>query len=234
MSHVFSYMVTRNEAERYLAETVSDLVELTDGCLVYDDCSDDDTMEIARDFGALPIKRHAGIPSFLEDESAFRQAAWRSMEEIFRPEPGDWILTLDADEIVFPYGRSGLDMVIAEAISNQGTGVIMRVREMWNPDMTHERIDGFWGSITALRLVAWRPDGQFLPNTQGGGSVPFYDVDTRTLRAWQKTNKLEIHHFGYARQEDREAKYARYSQHPGHNKRHIASILQDGILKEVA
>lgn len=225
--NIFSYLVTKNEADRYLVEGVQDLLEMTDGLLVYDDQSDDDTPNIAIDFGAAMWSRPNDVPPFSEDESAFRQAAWAAMEKVFQPEDGDWILTLDADEALFPYGRSGLEWAIAEALSADCDAIAMRVREVWeDTEFNLERVDGFWGSIVAVRLVAYHPNGAWSPKKEGGGSVPLYFNIC-------PTKKIEIHHYGYARQADREAKYARYSEGKGHNRRHIQSILQTPELRPI-
>lgn len=230
---IYSYMVTRNESDRYLAESLLDLVELTDGVLVYDDQSDDDTPEMALDCGAYVWTRPDHCATFVQDESEFREAAWRAMVEVFNPNESDWILTLDADELLYPYGRSGLDMVIKEAKEDGFGGIKMKVREIWDDEQNLERVDGFWGAIDALRLVQYNPGGKFSSKKQGGGSVPLIPGPVIPGPVTE-TSRLEIHHFGYARQQDREAKYARYSQTKGHNPVHIESILQPPTLRAVA
>lgn len=73
---IYSYMVTRNESSRYLDACLSWNLPHIDGLAVYDDHSTDDTVELARQHGAKATIRSDDVPSFMEHEGQFRQAAW--------------------------------------------------------------------------------------------------------------------------------------------------------------
>lgn len=212
---IYAYMITRNEAGRYLEETVSSLQEQVDGVCVYDDRSDDATTDILTKLRVPHLIRGPQTVSFLEDESLFREHAWKMMESVFNPHPGDWILTLDADEIL---RSSGPLTALCEQAERDGHDALwMHVHELYTPSQI--RTDGYWGTIRALRFALWHPNGKFAPKAMGGGSLPDY------IRNPGETTKADILHYGYIRPEDRQEKFDRYSKTVGHSRSHINSIL---------
>lgn len=227
---LYSYLVTHNEAERYLGQTIRHLMDYVDGLLVYDDRSNDTAAFgfFKGLFGGEYATRPETVPSFLENESQFREAAWQQMEETFHPREGDWIITLDADEELFPTYRHHIESVI-DSISH-AVGIRIPVKEIWQRDDTglYARVDGFWEDISALRLVEYKPGGTFTDKKMGGGSVPSYATENVTFRP-----ELEIRHYGYTEQADRDARYKRYMTHPGHNQTHIASIITPPTLQKL-
>jgi hypothetical protein len=84
-----AYVITRNE-ERFLPACLGFLCRLTDDVVVVDAESDDRTPEIARSFPRV---------RFLSRPMPFRFADQRNIAQLFCR--GDWILTLDGDEL-FP------------------------------------------------------------------------------------------------------------------------------------
>lgn len=79
-------IATKNEASNLPDALAS--VDFADEVVVVDDCSEDKTAQIAKDFGAKVILRNSA-GSFHENKNlAIEQAK------------GDWILSLDADEVV--------------------------------------------------------------------------------------------------------------------------------------
>ncbi len=223
MKHLYAYMITKDEAGRYLEETISALQELTDCVTVYDDRSEDETTSILEKYHIPYIIRAPNAPSFMKDESQFRWRAWKFMAAICDPRPGDWILTLDADEILRTSGP--LIDLCAQAETFGLDALWLHVNELWSPSQI--RTDGFWATIRALRLAAWKPNGDFRSTKMGGGSLPDY------VKNAGETAKADILHYGYMRPEDRQAKYDRYSQKTGHSLQHIKSILQPPTLAKV-
>lgn len=224
---IYGLMVTHNEGSRYLADVVAHHAAFLDDLFVYDDQSTDDTADVARRAGAVVMTRSDQIPSFLEHEGVFRQAAWDSLDDVVKPAAGDWVFALDADEYFItetPDTRSQLEAAITAAEAHDG--VRLRVDEVFavRAGRPYRRVDGFWGEITAVRLARWKRQGEFRDQRMGGGSVPTYAIDDCVS---QVSALYSILHFGYARAADRRERHQRYVDHPsnGHNPRHIASIL---------
>jgi hypothetical protein len=230
---LLGHMVVRNERDRWLTSTLPYLAELCAGAVaVYDDQSTDDTVAYVQGLGLNVRSRPEAIPSFHENEGVFRWAAWQYMERTFRPRDGDWVLVLDADELLLSNRAGGdADLVrlqLLEAIglaedAGQST-VTFKVAEAFDFNgmgWPLVRVDGFWGGITACRLARWKCQGVFEPHREGGDSLP-----TSWPRAPESDMQLEILHLGYARSEDRAVKYERYRAGTGHNPRHVQSIIE--------
>lgn len=235
MTRIVGHMVVRNELQRYLPDTLGWLQkEITPEVVVYDDQSDDGTFEFLEASSVTAIARRPdNVPSFAENESGFRRAAWEFLESAVRPKIGDWILVIDADEfLVLDHRGQLLDRIettIDACLASGYRAVNFTVREVFGIDGISPMIrkDQYWDRIRACRLVRWGPDAQFLPVPEGGGSVP---------NNWQNwrfyAEDLSLLHYGYAREQDRQAKFDRYRTSPfgGHNPTHIASILRPGKL----
>lgn len=226
---LYSYLTTKNETQRYLAEFLEELAPYVDDLLIYDDQSYDwdDLAELAEYAGATLVRRPGYAFSFAEDESFFRQQAWDAMVEYFEPTEDDWILSLDADEFLrAPYPEYVKEL--CDGLAPHGyNGLKLHIHEVWT-DITEPpeiRTDGFWAQTEGLRLCRFRPNAKFSPAKLGGGSLPDY-IDSVVVSA-----EIDILHYGYARQEDRRKKYDRYRSHSGrHNPRHISSILKTPTL----
>lgn len=230
---IFAVTVGRNEADRYLGQVLGWTRMFVDRHLYYDDGSVDISMDVAVAHGCNAMGSEGN--RFLDDESEVREDAWRWVDKLFGPRPGDWILALDADEFLVVGDGSGterevLERIILDAEREGYTSISFPVREMFDwtedDDKPMYRVDGFWGSISANRLAKWTGRLDFKPVELGGGSLPAgYDTPWTTVA-------LNILHFGYARQEDREMKARRYAARPGvHNPAHIDSILRPPTLK---
>lgn len=241
---LLAYMVTKNEASRYLDACLSWAKGFLDGIAVYDDQSTDDTVELAESHGAL-VSVRAGSPSFLLHEGQFRQRAWRWLEEALEPEPGDWVLALDADEFLMsrlvrpepdtgPELRAQINSGIEEAETYKLDGIRLRIAEVFaatevngayvSPEV---RRDGFWPSIAGIRLFRYEPNGVFENRAMGCGAAPTYVA----LQQTRQNENLALVHVGYLDPEDRREKHRRYSTLTGHNQTHVASILKTPRLE---
>lgn len=213
-------MVTKNEEGRYLEACMSWAATITDRIFVFDDQSTDETVEIAHSFGAKFEIRQDGVPSFVESESLFRYCGWAYMLNRLNLEVGDWVLSIDADE--FPIG----DMMETLQILHRGgwKGAQLKIWEMWNRVPLMHRTDGFWGTITGVRLCRVEAeDHSFRSAKMGCGSVPAFAMKDPYVGELP----LEILHMGYADVEDQCVKYEFYNSNTknGHNNKHIQSIM---------
>jgi hypothetical protein len=234
---LIGHMVVRNEVDRWLSTTLPWLADLCDGHVaVYDDQSTDGTVDYVESLGLPVARRPDAIESFRSNEGIFRWAAWTAMERALSPRLGDWILAVDADELLLtndPNGNRELVIArlydaIADAEANRARTATFEVAEVFgfdDRDWPLVRTDGYWGAITACRLAKWTVQGIFEPRKEGGGSLP-----SAWPRATDTATHLQLLHLGYARGEDRHAKHQRYAAGHGHNPRHVASVLQPPTL----
>lgn len=230
MSRLIVSYVTKNETDRWFQASLESSAAFADGVFVYDDKSDDDTVDLAFEYTKDICVRWEDETSFLEDESAFRSNAWGHMVETMNLTDGDWILSLDADEVFVGKIRSWIELV--ERIDKpKYNSINIPIPEVWNVDPVQTRIDGFWNTCSAPRLVRYKKDWTFLKKKMGCGSVPTYGLKGPFKNAVMG----RIYHLGYAVEEDRKAKSERYQgmKDHGHNQKHIDSILQKPKLKTV-
>jgi glycosyltransferase involved in cell wall biosynthesis len=218
---LIAHMVTRNEAGRYLDCVLAALQPHVDDIHVYDDLSTDDTPLLAASHGAWVTRRPPIVPSFLVHEGAFRQAAWQAMEHAVLPCPGDWVLCIDADEVlVAPDG-------LVPAIDAAGgcASVVLPIPEVYSLGDGGQvliRTDGFWAGLEAPRLLAYQGGGLFRSAPLACGATPTYPYDHVQSRLNQGAQLL---HLGYLDPLDRIDKHNRYAGRTGHSAAHVGSIL---------
>ena len=235
---IFGLTVGRNEADRYLIPMLRHMGEVLDRHFFYDDQSTDRTPYIVAEYShAILERRPNGVPSFVENEGAFRGAAWEAFEWHMQPEPGDYVLVIDCDEVlvstrlvdfnILKYGvaactRQRLKYVIDQAINRP---INLNIPEVFGFDAEGYpliRTDRLWNTIHAPRLFPYRPSGHYFIGAKGFGvpAVPNYVM----AGGWYSTDDLALMHYGYAREEDQKLKFERYSGQLGHSNAHVESI----------
>jgi hypothetical protein len=240
---IFGFIVAKDEAERYLDFVLFHNGWGLDGLFFYDDQSADATREIAEWRFATVARRPDSVPSFVEHEGRFRQAAWEAFEEAMLPTPEDWILAFDADEVLVcsTPGRyeaerfdnyPALEASCKEAVTRDALAVILQFHEVFAVGEDLEdleiRVDGYWGTIAGPRLFRYQPGGRIRDSHYGCGSVPTYVMPGTAVAP---TEPLSFLHFGYALSADQLRKYERYVGHAGHSADHIESILRRPSLQ---
>lgn len=169
----------------------------------------------------------------LVHEGRFREAAWRAFEAALKPEPGDFVLAIDADEFLVCLADE-LDSVrqaCLQASEDGAIGIMLRIPEVFDLERDGARpsirLDGYWARIEGVRLFEWQPDGHFADRSLGCGSAPLY-VSKGPINSIEG---MWLLHYGYAELGDREEKYQRYSVMPGHSPAHVASIVEPPVLQ---
>lgn len=221
-------MIVKNEQGRYLSRVLKSLVGHIDEAVIIDDGSTDQTIQLCEDILTdIPVHIIKNKESMFANEVSLRKMQW---EETVKRNP-DWILNLDADELV----EDGFWESAFTILNNPDCGqCCFRLYDMWNE--TQYREDDFWNAHKKSRtfLLRYDPDfpyqwketpqhcGRFPANSS---QFPKAEVDFR------------IQHFGWATKEDRALKYKRYhlldpgAMYGNHNQ--YESIL-DGNPKLIA
>lgn len=235
---LFALTVGRNEASRYLVPMLQHTGGIVDKHFFFDDQSTDQTPYLVAEYSqAYLVRRSDNEASFEENEGALRGAAWHSFESFCNPQPGDWVLVIDCDEVLVSWTtedpatvrqhiedeiritfRVAIDLNIPEVFGFSGTGVPL------------VRSDGEWGRIHAPRLFSYLPGGSYPSGKVGAPAVPDYVMSA--IGAWSQTERLDLMHYGYARQRDQQIKYERYNGQHGHGNAHVQSIItEDKVLE---
>lgn len=215
---IIAQMIGRNEGSRYLEDVLERLSSQVDKIIFTDDCSTDNTAEIAAKYAEV---FSTPKPLFTEHEGQLRAFAWGNLEK-FATE-GDWIVAVDCDEKLYHTEDKSIPEVLA---SSPFDVVNVRFYHMWSE--THYRVDKLWTPNNSSRIFRYVPNGGFLNRKLACGSEPTYVAEwIRSSNFWINS-QLVMQHLGYMRDEDKMAKYERYSTIDGgafHNLAHINSII---------
>ncbi len=199
--HITLSMIVRNESGRWLEQALLRHRDMIDAAVVVDDASDDDTAGIVqRALDGIPLELVRNHRSGFHNEVDLRRLQW---EATVATGP-DWILNLDADELL-EEGVGPRLRTLAAQTSHRRIGFALY--DMWDDE--HYRDDALWNAhrrtwpmmyrYTPFFDYAWRETGQHcgrFPRT-----IEFFDPLPSVLR---------IQHMGWSRQADRRAKYERY------------------------
>lgn len=223
---IHALTVGKNEADRYLTPMLRNLIGVFDTHFFFDDRSTDNTVMIAKSFCSDVIVRTPDQPSFVENEGAFRDTAWTLFRQEVRPEVGDFVFVIDCDEFLV---TDGLRAMVATAVEDVAIGMKtkvatdIRIHEIFDyaDGIPLERTDVLWGTIHGPRFFRYRTDGGYLSGDFGVPAVPQYVMTFD----WAQTEQIALAHFGHCKEEDRMAKYNRYTGHNGHSNIHVESIL---------
>ncbi len=217
---IYAQMIGRNESSRFLEEVLQRLSTQVDKIIFTDDCSDDNTPEIAAKYAEV---FRTDKPTFTEHEGQLRAFAWGNMEKF--ASVGDWIIAIDCDEMLFHVDDLDIRSVLAKSPFDV---VNVRFYHMWNE--TQYRVDKLWAPNNSSRIFRYVSNGGFANRRLACGSEHTYVGEWISKRNFWLDSGLVMQHLGYIRDEDKKAKFERYSHLDGgefHNLDHINSIVDD-------
>lgn len=218
---IIAQMVGRNESSRYLQTVLTRLKDQVDKIVFTDDCSDDDTAEIASKFAEVYVNKS---PLFSVHEGQLRSTAWANLCN--HAKEGDWVIAIDCDEML--YQSKDIQLIDVSKVLAQSPYDVVNVRfyHMWS--YTHYRVDKLWAPTNSSRIFRFKENGVFLDKKLACGSEPTYVIQDIRLRNYWANSGLVMQHLGYCLDSDKISKYNRYMQLDKgefHNIRHIESII---------
>lgn len=223
MVKLIASVIVRNELHRYLEPCIASLLEFCDEVRILDDGSTDGFQEALRgawgkDGGRVLAKRRERP----NEQSFLTHAAARN--ELLQFTLDGWpthVLAIDADEFVSD-GK-----LVRDACGTSGGAWSLEMCEVW--EVCDERLcvrqDGGWRSHPVAML--WKPDMRHRQQ------LVIRDRGTATGRTpeWRPrvhapATGAAVFHFGWARESERQERYARYAGNTdGHARSHVQSIL---------
>lgn len=211
-------MIGRNESSRFLEDVLQKLSSQVDKIIFTDDCSTDNTPEIAAKYAEV---FQSPEPLFKVHEGKLRAYAWGNMEKFAKK--GDWVIAIDCDEKLFHLENIDIRTVLGQSPQDV---VNVRFYHMWNENQY--RVDKLWAPNNSSRIFRFVEGGGFANRKLACGSEPTYVSDWIRQGNFWKDSKLVMQHLGYVLDEDKQIKHERYTEIDGgefHNLGHINSIL---------
>ena len=217
---IYAQMVGRNESSRYLEDVLKRISSQVDRIIFTDDCSDDNTPEIASKYAEV-FRTNQQL--FNVHEGRLRSFAWSNLAKFAKD--GDWVLAIDCDEMLYH-----IDDLDIRNVLNQSAFDVVNVRfyHMWNE--TQYRVDKLWAPTNSSRIFRYLSNGAFENKALACGSEPTYVRQFISSRNFWINSGLVMKHLGYVQDEDKRSKYERYSSIDGgkfHNLNHINSIIDN-------
>jgi len=194
-------MIVKNEAGRYLKEVLESLKGHIDNAVIIDDGSTDNTINMCREIlEEIPVHIIKNDKSMFVSEDELRKKQWN---ETIKTNP-DWILNLDADEIL----EENFWQNAQKLIDNRDYDFYcFRLYDMWNK--TQYREDKYWNAHSIYRpfLMRYQPGFKYIWNeaAQHCGRFPM-----NTSSFPKASSECRVKHLGWATQADRAEKYKRY------------------------
>ncbi|MFW5890739.1 MAG: glycosyltransferase [bacterium] len=192
-------MLVRNEADRYLKDTLGHMLSYCDEVVVLDDASTDKTVEIAKKFTPFVFEKNK---SMFHNEIVVRKELWK---HILNRNP-NWILILDADEIFEDEIVTRIDDMMNQSIYDVWG---FKLFDMWNE--THYRDDKYWKAHNFYHpfLVRNITDYKHIWNEKPHHCGRF-PVSINNLPMGKSNIRLK--HLGWMKEKDRIEKYNRYKK----------------------
>lgn len=226
MTRLIANMVVRNEADNYLPQVLERLSKQVDVICVTDDCSDDNTAQLAASYGAIVHKM--AEPTFASNEGALRQASWEFLESVIGDDHDWFVLAIDADEELYETQYTLRDL----AEQSMFDVINIDFYHMWNE--TQFRIDKAWRPHGSSRMFRYLSNGVFQQRQLACGSEPTYVQTLIKAGKYLPSSGLRMKHLSYIRDEDKKSKFERYMKLDGgafHANAHILSIMdEDPVL----
>jgi glycosyltransferase involved in cell wall biosynthesis len=197
-------MIVKNEADRYLRRVLEKTRLYIDEAVIIDDASTDNTAAICQEsLQGIPLHLIKNSTSRFSNEVTLRKQQW---EETIKTNP-DWILNLDADEMFENKFKTEVKNLVAVPDAD---AYVFRLYDFWNE--TQYRSDRFWCAhhyYKWLFLIKYKPQSEpfkWGETPQHCGRFPILNLQS------PRKSMMRIKHLGWARPEDRLAKYNRYKQ----------------------
>lgn len=198
---IHGMMIVRNESQRYLDSVLQQMIKICDRLVVLDDCSSDDTAQICVDYGAEVYT--TSEQEWIKNEVSLRKKLWE--KTIKETKQNDWIICLDADEIIPDKHLPYLDYIL-ETVSNEVDAIGFKLHDMWNE--TQYRDDEYWQAhkhywTMAIRYHEYK---EYFWNEKSLHCGRFPQNGAKAMLP----TEIPILHMGWSREKDRLNKYNRY------------------------
>lgn len=197
---IVGMMRIKNE-QRWIARVLESMVPVCEKIFVFDDHSEDDTVQICRSFPQVELWESP----FFEGTQETRDKNYL-LEKVEAAIPaGSWVVCIDGDEEL---AKGSADHIRKTAEAAGRVNVFkFHVLYLWDSE-AQIRVDGIYNDFYRTSMFRLVLGQRFKSSTGGGfhcGNAPEPGGAPRTA--------VKILHYGYLHQEDRIRKWDFYNQH---------------------
>lgn len=195
-----------------------------DELVVYDDCSTDGSYEYAKKNTQWVLR---GLKNDFTSEIKHKQIL---LETALSLKP-DFILSLDADEVISKGGNNSLQTLCKLCIEKDLDGLEFQLINLWR-STNWKRLDSLYNEGWSVRLWRAKSDMSFDISKQGLHQKLFPKSVKKTL----KRNDLKIIHYGFSDDINLAHKYLTYKKHGQRGYDMLDRLLDEDklILEEVS
>jgi len=174
---------------------------LVDALVVYDDGSTDGSYEYMLQHTPYVIR---GLKNDFANERSHKQ---RLLEEALKLSP-DFILWLDADEVLTANAGNHLQSLCALCEEEQADGVVFHEINLWR-SQSWRRVDSLYDAGWFVRLWRVTPGMRYEETNPGLHQRPYPD----TIKRLQWTDAVKVLHYGFSSKQRLAHKYLTYQAH---------------------
>lgn len=185
---------------RWMREHLESVLAVCDEVVVLDNHSTDDTVNICMDFAQVSVVVN---PSVLLNEAGDKNYLVQEVKRLCSP---DWILFLDADEVLLDPGG-----LLTNINSGRASAYQVHIWSCWN-DPTQVRVDGIYGRCwraSCFKVAA--SNCKWVERSTQGPNLHCNNIP-QDLNGFDRRCEPEVRvrHYGYMLKEDRIRKYHWY------------------------
>ena len=226
MRLIASMIAGPGEADRHLGRCLAATREWADLVVVYGDAPDPATVSLISEHA--DVWQVGGENLYEQGEHLVRNKVLAMLDETVVE--GDIVVVLDADEQIHA-DAPAIRRTLAALECDTAESWNVRFLHVWNEDGTLHRVDGLWQPSVGPRIYRHHPGYRLRPLYESAWVCP--PLPPHLLRTGGRPAVLDVLHWSYARERDRQPKFERYSRLPGHSPAHIRSIIETPTLEPV-
>jgi hypothetical protein len=207
MNEIVGMMLVKNESHRYLEQSLEQMKKICSKIIILDDNSVDNTMDICSRYTEL-IYLEKEL-SFTKNESSIRNKLLRlTLQEC---DNNDWIICLDADEIIDEKTIPNLYANINVANTNNINAIAFQLFDIWtNGEDLKYREDNLWNAHKRPWILCYRVTELLRSTCINDSKLHCGRFPNIATAIWDIECCVKIKHMGWAKKSDRLEKYSRY------------------------
>ncbi len=211
MVKIIGGLLCKNEANRWLREYLKQMIRLCDELVVIDDWSIDGTEKTCLEY-TRNVFRNSEF-NFENNESYLRELLFNECSK--RCYENDWIIILDADELLFSIYNESASEILRKYLlgfDNTTNCVGVKLFDMWNDKQFRE--DNYWTAHLRYWPMFYRYKNINYTWNRSKLHCGRWPLEFNNLRI-ACLNDIRIKHMGWSTEQDRKNKYDRYMKLDG-------------------